>query len=313
MGNFPGLNKSVPRIFFGTASPPVSTDEDSAFDILDSVLDSGINAFDCARSYGKAENVLGKWIESRKCRDQVIILSKCGDVKAGKVLVNRHVIMEQLQQSLNALRTDCIDIYLLHRDDPNTPPEEFIDTLNEAKASGMIKVFGVSNWTHQRIEFANHYAESQGLTGFQVSSPNYGLALQIHDLWGGGCVSISGDKAACSWYVKNQMPVIAYSSLGRGFFSGKFRAGDYDGARRYMDTFAQKGYLCEENMQRLKRAEILAEKYGVPVSEIAMRYVFSNDMNIFAVVSTASKERLQMNIHASGNPLSVKDTAYLEA
>ena len=109
------------------------------------------------------------------------------------------------------------------------------------------------------------------------------------------------------------MPVIAYSSLGRGFFSGKFKAGDYEGARRYLDTFAQKGYLCEENMLHLQRAEELAAKYGVSVSEIAMRYVFSNEMNIFAVVSTTSSERLQMNINAANNPLSAEDAAYLEA
>ena len=313
MGNLPNTIKTASRIFFGTANPPVSTDEKTAYDLLDSVLDSGINAFDCARSYGKAEEVLGKWIESRKCRDEVIILSKCGDVKEGRVSVNRNVIMEQLNQSLEALRTASIDIYLLHRDDPNTPVEEFIDTLNKAKESGKKKDFGVSNWTHQRIETANRYAKSKGMTGFQVSSPNYGLALQVQDLWGGGCVSISGDRAACSWYAGNQMPVIAYSSLGRGFFSGKFKAGDYEGARRYLDTFAQKGYLCEENMLRLQRAEELAVKYGVSVSEIAMRYVFSNEMNIFAVVSTTSPERLQMNINAANNPLSAEDVSYLEA
>lgn len=167
-GNIAGLEAS--RIFFGMAAPPVSTDEESAYTLLDGVLDSGINTFDCARSYGKAENALGKWLESRKCRDKVIILSKCGDVKNGVVKVSRQVILNQLQQSLEALRVNCIDIYLLHRDDPNTPVEEFIDTLNELKDAGRIKVFGVSNWTHQRIESANNYAASKknnGLSGIQ--------------------------------------------------------------------------------------------------------------------------------------------------
>ena len=313
MGKIPEI-MPVSRIFFGTASPPISTAEDSACGLLDSVLASGINAFDCARSYGLAENALGKWLEIRRCRDKVIILSKCGDVRNGKVLVNRKVITEQLQQSLEALRVNSIDIYLLHRDDPNTPVEEFIETLNEIKNAGKIKVFGVSNWTHQRIEAANKYAASKGLTGFQVSSPNYGLARQIQDLWGGGCVTVSGSEndSARSWYVENQMPVIAYSSLGRGFFSGRFKAGDYKAARRCMDKFAQKGYLYEENMQRLRRAEELAGKYNVSVPEIAMRYVFSSEMNIFAVVSTTSLERLQMNIRAANNLLSKEDVNYLE-
>ncbi len=184
IGDIAGL--TVSRIFFGTANPPISTDEDTAYSLLDTVFALGINAFDCARSYGLAEKVLGLWIEKRKCRDKVVILSKCGDVRDGRVKLNRQVFFEQLQQSLDALHVDCIDIYLLHRDDPNTPVEEFINTLNEVKGAGKVKVFGVSNWTHQRIEAANHYAGSQNLTGFQVSSPNYGLALQVQDLWGGG-------------------------------------------------------------------------------------------------------------------------------
>jgi len=61
-----------------------------------------------------------------------------------------------------------------------------------------------------------------------------------------------------------------------------------------MDRFAQKGYLCEENMRRLRKAEELADKYGVSVPEIAMRYVFSSSMNIFAVVSASSQQRITL-------------------
>lgn len=108
------------------------------------------------------------------------------------------------------------------------------------------------------------------------------------------------------------MPVIAYSSLGRGFFSGRFRAGDYEGARQVLDSFARKGYLYEENMARLHRCETLAERYGVPVPEIAMRYIFGSGMNLYAVVSTASAERLKMNLRAADHPLDSADMAYLE-
>ena len=315
MGTISGLAQPVSRLFFGTAAPPVMTDEECASDLLDSVLAAGINAFDCARSYGRAENALGRWLETRGCRDRVIVLSKCGDIRDGKVQVNRQVIAEQLQQSLDALRTDRIDIFLLHRDDPNTSVEEFVDALNEARDVGKITVFGVSNWTLPRIQAANAYAEAHGLAGFSVSSPNYGLARQMRDLWGGGCVTISGPEhqEARAWYMESRMPVIAYSSLGRGFFSGRFRADDMDGARRVLDTFAQKGYLYPENMQRLRRAEELAERDGITVPEIAMRYVFGSGMNLFAVVSTRSPERLQMNIRAAAHPLSAADIAYLEA
>ena len=313
-GIIPGLKQPVSRVFFGTAIPPVLTDGPGAPDLLDSVRAAGVNAFDCARSYGRAEEVLGKWMEERKCRNEVIVLTKCGDIRNGVIHVDRQVIREQLRMSLDALRTGCIDLYLLHRDDPATPVGEFIDTLNEAQEAGRIKVFGVSNWTHQRIAKANQYASAHGLAGFSVSSPNYGLARQMQDLWGGGCVTLSGpeNKEARRWYREQQMPVIAYSSLARGFFSGRFRADDYDGARAVLDAFAQKGYLYPENMDRLRRAEALAEKYGVTVPEIAMRYIFASDMDVFAVVSTTSPARLQMNLQAAAHPLSEADARYLE-
>ena len=309
-----GLDRPVSSLFFGTAMSPVMTDGPGAGALLDSVLSAGVNAFDCARSYGLAENVLGRWIRERNVRDRVVILSKGGDIRDGVVRVNRQVIREQMAQSLETLQTDCIDIYLLHRDDPDTPVEEYIDTLNEARREGLIRLFGVSNWTHKRIAEANRYAEQAGLMGFSVSSPNFGLARQMQDLWGGGCISISGpeNEEARAWYRENRMPVIAYSSLGRGFFSGRFRAYDYENAKKVLDPYAQKGYLYEENMARLFRAEELARRYGVTVPEIAMRYVFGSGMNVFAVVSTASAERLQSNLRAAAQPLSAKDIAYLE-
>lgn len=314
-GNIPGLNQPVSRIFLGTANPPYSTDSPEAPELLDSALACGINAFDCARSYGQAEVTLGKWIESRGCRGNVILLTKCGDIRDGVVQVNRQVITTQFEQSLDALRTDYIDIYLLHRDDPDTPVEEYIETLNELRDNGRIRVFGVSNWTRERIEEANHYASSHGLAGFCVSSPNFGLTRQMKDLWGGGCVTISGpeNREVRDWYAASQMPVIAYSGLGRGFFSGRFRSYDYDSARRVLDPYAQKGYLYEENMLRLQRAEALAKRYGTSVSQIAMQYLFSSPMNVFAVISTASTERMRMNIHAADRPLSASDLRYLEA
>ena len=123
-----------------------------------------------------------------------------------------------------------------------------------------IRCFGVSNWTVERIRAANAYAEATGQAGFTVSSPHYGLAEQVADPWGGGCVTVSGNGRAAdrAWYAETQMPVVAYSSLSRGFFSGRFRAGDRDAACRVLDAPAQRGYLCGSNMARLARAETLA-------------------------------------------------------
>ena len=311
-GTIPGIDRPVSRIVFGTAIEPMTSGEDAS-EILDAALASGINAFDCARGYGKAENSLGAWIAERGNREQVIVITKCGNVGfLGRVHVDRKVIEKELRQSLEALGSNYIDIYLLHRDDPKTPVSELIETLNEAKSKGFIRCFGASNWTHERIQEANSYADAHGLEGFSVSSPNFSLALQVKDPWGGGCASISGDQDARAWYVERGMPVLAYSSLGRGFMSGRFRSFDYKEAKRVLDGPARKGYLCEENMQRLQRAEELAERYGCSVSDIATRYVFSCGLNLFAIMSSTHPERIESNVRAAAHPLSAQDVSYLE-
>lgn len=312
-GKINPLPLAASRIVFGTATGPMISGE-NADEMLDGAAERGVNFFDCARSYGRAEEVLGDWIRRRGNRDQVIVLTKCGDIRNGIVKVNRQVIREQLETSLKTLQTDHIDLFLLHRDDPDTPVAEIMETLHGVKQEGKILLYGVSNWTTERIREANRYAAQNGIMEFSVSSPNYGLARQMADLWGGGCVSLTGPEhqADREWYAETRIPLIAYSSLGRGFFSGKFRADDPEEARRVLDSYAQKGYLYPENLRRLERAEKLARKKGLSVPEIAMRYVFASPMNVFAVVSTTKPERLDGSIRAAADPLTAEEAGWLE-
>lgn len=310
-----GIDKPVSRIFFGTAMMPVFTGK-KCDEIFDQMYALGINAFDCARGYGMAEKSLGTWVKDRNNRDKVVILTKCGNVSiTGKVHINRSVMEKELETSLKTLQMDYVDIFLLHRDDPNTPVSEYIDTMNDFVREGKIRVFGVSNWTKERIEEANTYAAEHDLQPFTISSPNFGLAEQVEDPWGGDCVTISGDANAPvrEWYAKNQMPVLAYSSLARGFFSGRFKAGDWDGARKVLDKAGKKGYLYQVNMDRLARCEELAAKKGCSVAQIAISYIFSNDMNLFALVSTSKQSRMKENIWAANHLLTEEEVAYLEA
>lgn len=297
----PGIHIPVSVLFFGTAVFPMQIGACAEY-LLDMASAYGINAFDCARGYGGAEGTLGKWIKARGNRSQVVILSKCGNTAAdGSVHIDRNLIQKELEESLKQLQTDYIDIYMLHRDDPKTPVSEIIETMNEMKAAGKIRVFGASNWTVERIIEANAYAEKHGLCGFTVSSPHYSLAKQVNDPWGGGCVSLTGkeNEENRRWYVQTQMPVIAYSSLSRGFLSGEFKSGEWDRAKMILDAPAQKGYLCEGNMLLLKQAEHIAKESGMSVAQVALQYVLSSPMNVFAIVSVSNENRMAENIQAA--------------
>lgn len=312
-GDIAGVKQPVSRILLGTAVKPMLFGQD-ADEMLDAAVGNGINAFDTARNYGGAEASLGRWLKKRGVRGEVVLLSKCAHPDERGSRVNERAIREDFARSQEALGTDYIDIYLLHRDDERVPVGEIVELLNAMRREGKIGAFGGSNWTHERLAAANEYARSRGLIPFAASSPNFGLAHQMCDPWGGGCVTISGAEngAAREWYRKTQLPVIAYSSLGRGFFSGKFRSGERARARKVLDAVARKAYDCEENYLRLRRAEELAGKKGCTVSEIAMRWVFSEGLNIFAVVSASSRERILGNIAALSLPMTAKEAEYLD-
>lgn len=310
----PYVDKEVSRIFYGTAGQPFMMGGDGN-DLLDAIYATGVNAFDTARNYMLAEKSLGKWIVDRGIRDKVVILSKCGHPSPfGRKRVNEKDIRKDLRKSLGYLGTDYIDIYLLHRDDPEVPVGEIVEIFNSLHAEGKIGAFGGSNWTHQRIAEANEYAYSHNLIPFTVSSPNFGLADQVQDPWGGGCVTISGpqNQDARAWYEKNQMPVIAYSSLGRGLFSGKVKSSEPEKASEVMDMNAMKGYACPENFERLRRCEELARKYHCTVPQIAMAWIYRQPLNCFAVVSTTKPERMQENIQAMELPLTEDEVLYLD-
>jgi aryl-alcohol dehydrogenase-like predicted oxidoreductase len=310
----PYVNKKVSRILFGTAGDGFQAGEDEN-ELLDAIYDTGVNTFDTARQYALSENTLGKWIAARGNRDEIVLLSKCGHPNpSGEKRINEKAIREDFARSCEALGTDHIDIYLLHRDDPDVEVGRIVEVFNALHDEGKIGAFGGSNWTHQRIQEANEYAEKHGLIPFSVSSPNFGLADQVKDLWGGGCVTISGpaNEAAREWYRNTQMPVVAYSSLGRGLFSGRVRGAEPENASKYMDEYAMKGYGYPENFERLRRCEELAEKKHCSVPQIAMAWIFRQNLNTFAVVSTTKASRMQENIDALHIELSKEESRYLD-
>ena len=295
------LENPVSRFIYGTAIGPMFANEDAS-EILDAVYAAGINTFDTARIYGESECSLGRWIEARGLRDKVNILTKGCHHNPYRARVTPYDLRADLADSLARLGTDHVELYLLHRDDPTVPVGPIVETLNELQAAGRIRCFGGSNWTHTRIEAANEYAYAHGLNGFVVSSPCFSLAEQIGDPWGGS-VHISGPrfKEARAWYMRQNMPVFAYSSLARGFLSGKFRT---DSGKGVAETFPHMGpsiaaeYEYPENLERLRRAEALAAEKGLTVPQIALAWTLRHPMFVCPILSPSTPAHLQANLQA---------------
>jgi len=314
-GNVRGVEKPVSRLVLGTMI--INTRElEKNFNLMDAVFELGCTTLDTAHGYagGDSERAIGRWMEERGNRDKVVILTKGAHPNSDRKRVTPFDITSDLHDSLARLRTDYIDIYLLHRDDPNVPVGPIVEILNEHLQAGRIHAMGGSNWTHQRIQEANEYADANDLVPFAASSPNFGLAEQVEDPWGPGCVSLSGpnEVAARKWYEKSQIPVFAYSSLGRGFFSGRITRENFQAQKDSIDGACLRAYCHEQNFKRLDRVQILAEEKGMTVPQIAMAYIMNQPLNVFALVGAVNRDEFKANVEACELTLSPEEIDWLD-
>ena len=315
-GEIPGLKQSVSRIIQGSTMIGSDLDERDSFALLDQVYELGCNTIDTAHVYsgGESERVIGRWMQQRGLRAKLVIITKGAAHSKDRRRMTSFDIASDLHDSLARLKTDYIDLYLLHRDDPAVPVEPIVDALNENVRAGRIHAFGASNWTHKRIEAANLYARANGLEPFVASSPQFSLANSLAEPWP-LCISISGSagSAAREWYAKTQMPLLIWSPLASGFFSGRFRRDNLHlfGEREW-DEVAVRTYANEANFQRLDRASTLAAEKGLSAAQVALAYVMNHPMNLFAVVGPHSGEKFKANIEASKVQLAPEEMDWLD-
>ena len=223
--------------------------------LLDAFFEAGGNLFDTAYVYGGTpgytEKLLGEWLTNRGVREQSVVIGK----GAHTPLCYPDVIGKELVQSLDRLQTDHVDVYFMHRDNPDVPVGEFVDAMDrEAKAGRIWGPFGGSNWTMERMDEAIAYAERTGKQKPGALSNNFSLAEMQDPIWA-GCVTASTDKWKV-WLTARQMPNFAWSSQGRGFFT------DRAGRDKHDNEELVQVWYSEKNFGRRDRAVELAERLG---------------------------------------------------
>lgn len=309
----PGVDKPVSRLMQGTLM--VKREGHPGVELLDAIFALGCNAFDTAHGYGGGENerIIGAWVNSRGIREQVVVVGKGAHPNADRKRVYPFDISSDLFDSLARFKFDYIDLYLLHRDDPSVPVGEIVDVLNEHHRAGRIKAFGGSNWSHTRLQEANDYAKANGLVPFVASSPNYSLAEQVREPWE-DCKSIGGPNQteARAWYEQTGMPIISWSSLAGGFFSGRFRRDNLDTFSDYFGKLCVESYCYEDNFKRLDRAEQLANEMGYSIAQIAMAYILNQPLNVFPLVGCNTPDEFRANMTALDIPLDAATLDWLD-
>jgi aryl-alcohol dehydrogenase-like predicted oxidoreductase len=289
---FEPLGRDLSVLGLGTAYIADYPERDS-FALLDAWREAGGNLIDCARQYGDGacEHILGRWLRSRGAHDELTVITKGGhhvthglEHEPSRKRVTPEDIAADLAESLDALGTDAVELYFLHRDDPAKPVGPIVEALNEHRRAGRIRILGASNWTPARLDEANAYAAAHGLAGFAASSPGLSLAEADDEPWPDTVFARS--RAARDWYARTQMPVFAWSSQAGGFFVG------------VRTEEVERVYVTDRNLERLRRAEELGRERGVSANEVALAWVLAQPFPTYAIIGPQTPEELSSSLTA---------------
>jgi predicted dehydrogenase/aryl-alcohol dehydrogenase-like predicted oxidoreductase len=269
-GQIPGVDKPISRLVMGVDNQRTFA---HAAVMFDDFFERGGTCFDTAYIYlrGLSERLLGEWVRSRDLRERVVILDK----GAHTPYCTPDGVRTQLQESLERLQTSYVDLYMLHRDNPDVPVDEFIALLDELQRAGRIRAFGASNWSIERVEAANAWAAANGRAGFVAMSNNFSLARMIDPVWA-GCLTAS-DPDSRAWFTRTQMPLFPWSSQARGFFTERADATP-------PDAELARCWFSPDNFQRRERAQDLARQRGVEPVAVALAYVLSQPFPTFPLI-----------------------------
>jgi predicted dehydrogenase/aryl-alcohol dehydrogenase-like predicted oxidoreductase len=272
---------------------------------LDAFYSAGGNIFDTAFLYnnGATESIFGDWHTSRNVpREDIILIGK----GAHSPLCYPDRIARQLDASLERLKTDYVDVYFMHRDNPDIPVGEFVDAMDaEVKAGRIRGIFGGSNWTRERMEEAIAYAARASRMAPAALSNNFALAEMLDPIWA-GCVAAS-DNDWKTWLTRNQMPNFAWSSQGRGFFT------DRAGRDRMDDEEIVRVWYSEKNFGRRDRAIELAAKLGRHPIHIALAYVLAQPFPVIPLIGPRNLTELEDSLSALNIALTPEQVAWLES
>jgi|TARA_B100001063_G_scaffold31204_1_gene24217 aryl-alcohol dehydrogenase-like predicted oxidoreductase/predicted dehydrogenase len=295
----PGLSKTGSRLALGCDN---QTSDLHAFTMFDHFYGSGGRIFDTAFIYnhGMGDKYLGDWINARRVREDVIVLGK----GAHTPHCEPQHIRPQVLQSLERLQTSKLDIYCLHRDNPDIPVEEFIDALAEIKSEGLVDLIGASNWEMDRFSKARNYAIKNSKEPFTVLSNNFSLAEMIKPVWP-GCVGINDQYL--KYLIEEKIILFPWSSQARGFFLKKKEIISNEHFSNPTLDEEMRVWHYEKNLQRRQICFELAKERNVQPIQIALAYVLHKSKLIFPLIGPRTIFESNSSIQATQLKLTTRE------
>jgi aryl-alcohol dehydrogenase-like predicted oxidoreductase len=270
-----------------------NTDHDDSIRVIHRALDAGINFIDTADVYarGESEEIVGKALKGR--RDSIVLATKVHgtmhDTDPNMKGNSRRWIVREVDASLRRLQTDWIDLYQIHRWDPETDHEETLGALTDLQRAGKIRYLGSSTYPPSAIVEAQWTAEKRGLSRFVCEQPPYSILVRGLE---------SEVLPTCLRY---GMGVIPWSPLAGGWLSGRYRKGTETRSRRADRIPARYDLSLPENQRKLDAVEQLAElaeQAGLSLIHLALAFVLRHPAVTAAIVGPRTLEQLKGQLGA---------------
>lgn len=282
----------VSRLGLGTMQWGEVVDEHDAQDQLSAFLDAGGTLIDTAASYahGASESIVGGLLSKNNCRDAVVLSSKSGFRAAGDGVrrdTSRRSMLRQLDESLERLGTDHLDLWQVHVWDDAVPPEETLATLEHAVRTGRTHYVGLSNYSGWQTAHAHTWLAGRP-DGLMLASTQVEYSLLNRDI----------ETEVLPAALALGMGILAWSPLGRGVLTGKYRTGipsDSRAATAGIDRFVAP-YLTAETAAVVEALSRAAEGLGVEVSHVALAWLRDRPAVAAAIVGARTVAQLRQSL-----------------
>ncbi|MDO4408866.1 MAG: aldo/keto reductase [Eubacteriales bacterium] len=271
-------------------------------DTIKAAVEAGINLIDTAPAYngGRSEQYIGRALEEIGARKDVYIVTKTGnDFIDGQYVRNGKAdnIFALCERSLRNLRTDYIDILLLHWPDPKVSLEETFGAMNRLKEQGIIGHIGASNLTKDQMIEAEKYTE------IEVYQPHFSMLTQENE-------------ETIRWAHEKGIGVMAYGSLGGGLLTGRYRTVEtyetMDNRNRFYGRFFQEPFFSRV-MLLLEDMQAIADRHGAAVSEVALNWSRQKPYIDTCIVGAQKRSRVESNVKCLDWNLTAEEMDMLDA
>ena len=301
---------TVPPVIFGCNIFGWTVDKAQSFRLLDSLVDSGLNALDTADVYsywvpgnkgGESEIIIGEWLKARGRRHDVLIFSKAGMEMPGigKGLSAQY-LTSAIEASLKRLQTDVIDLFQSHRDDEITPHEETLEVYDKLIKAGKIRAIGASNYSVVRFKEALEVSARTGLPRYETMQPHYNLLER----------AIEADLLPLC--ASEGVGVIPYYALASGFLSGQYSS-EADLSKSPRGARGAGKYLDAKGLKVLAALDAVADRYRTTAAQVAIAWFKGRPGLAAPIASATTFEQLAELAQAAELVLDAEAIAHLDA